>query len=41
MPNIVLKPSARPDGRRFYQVESEWELIEGGGALLEGAEGQS
>jgi site-specific DNA recombinase len=39
MPSIVLKPSARPDGRRYYQVVSEWELLEGGVALLNGAEG--
>jgi hypothetical protein len=28
-----------PDARRIYQVQSEWELIEGGVALLYGAEG--
>jgi site-specific DNA recombinase len=41
MPSIVLKPTTRPDGRRMYQVVSEWELPEGGVALLSGAEGQS
>ena len=39
MPRIVLKPAVRPNGQRFYQVESEWELLQGGIALLYGAEG--
>ena len=41
MPTIVLKPSVGPDGRKVYQVTSEWELLEGGSPLLECAEGQS
>ena len=41
MPKIVLKPNVRPDGLKFYQVVSEWELLQGGTALLYGAEGQS
>lgn len=41
LPHIVLKPGIRPDGRKFFMVTSEWELLEGGVALLDGAEGQS
>lgn len=47
MPRIMLKPSVK-DGRKFYRVESEWELLEGTSELpfadtrlLVGAEGQS
>ena len=41
MPKIVLKPTVKPDGRRVYQVSSEWELLDSGLALLECAEGQN
>ena len=41
MPSIILKAAVRPDGRKVYRVTSEWELLEGGVALLGGAEGQN
>ena len=41
MPKIVLKAIAKPDGSKADQVTSEWELLEGGSALLDGAEGQN
>ena len=41
MPSIILKPHSKPDGRKVYQVTSEWELLDGGLALLECAEGQN
>jgi site-specific DNA recombinase len=41
MPSIVLKSSVRPDGRKFYKLNSEFELLEPGLALLSGAEGQN
>lgn len=40
-PQIVLKPAAKPDGRKVYQVTSEWELLEGALALWDGAEGRN
>jgi hypothetical protein len=41
MPEILLKPNVKPDGRKVYQVTSEWELLNGGLALLGCAEGQN
>jgi hypothetical protein len=42
MPQIIMKPVSKPDGRKVYQVTSEWELLLGGLILgAKGAEGST
>ncbi len=41
MPKIIMKPAVKPDGRKVYQVISEWELLGASLGRVVGAEGQS